>query len=337
MEGIVAKRTLKKSYYNRNINNLNADSTFFYRTKESSKENKNIFQTYKVKWIYKTCIQAITMITIIAFVVGIRLLKINIVLEADITRKLANHYQKTYSLNQICDSAKTVLKSTYIFVKPVIPNEVEDKVKQMYRGIFINKKKDTTGNEINNKENSNEVEIYEEININNKENTVKENVGVSVDENEEEEKIIAVSSSISSELNIVDKIKESKTDFVKPVKGTVTSHFGAREVIFEGINSYHTGTDIGANTGTKVVSSISGKVTRATYNKYNGNFVEVTNGEIATIYCHMSKLNVDVGDNVKAGTKIGEVGSTGLSTGPHLHFEIVYDGTKVDPELVIDL
>ena len=86
-----------------------------------------------------------------------------------------------------------------------------------------------------------------------------------------------------------------------------------------------------------MVSSIAGKVTRAAYNKYNGNFVEVTNGDIATIYCHMSKISVDVGDSVKAGTKIGEVGSTGLSTGPHLHFEIVYDGTKVDPELVLDL
>jgi len=65
-----------------------------------------------------------------------------------------------------------------------------------------------------------------------------------------------------------------------------------------------------------------------------GKTVEVTNGKIATIYCHMSKLSVKVGDNVKSGTKIGEVGSTGLSTGPHLHFEIVYSGTKIDPETV---
>ena len=148
---------------------------------------------------------------------------------------------------------------------------------------------------------------------------------------------MAVSSSISSYSSIIDKIKETKTKFIKPVSGTITSHYGAREVIFEGIDSYHTGTDIAAKTGTKVVSSIEGKVTRAAYNQYNGNFVEVTNGKIATIYCHMSKLSVKVGDKVKAGNKIGEVGSTGLSTGPHLHFEILFDGTKVDPEMVLDL
>ena len=68
---------------------------------------------------------------------------------------------------------------------------------------------------------------------------------------------------------------EFSAKFEKPVNGTITSHYGAREVIFEGIDSYHTGTDIAAKTGTKVVSSIEGKVTRAAYNQYNGNFVEV--------------------------------------------------------------
>ena len=58
---------------------------------------------------------------------------------------------------------------------------------------------------------------------------------------------------------------------------------------------------------------------------------------MVTKYLHLSKISVKKGTSVKAGTKIGEVGSTGLSTGPHLHFEVVYKGIKIDPRLVVDL
>ena len=234
----------------------------------------------------------------------------------------------------------TTAVPVYSFTRGSLDDEILklDEAKELYKVLLTRDRKQDTSNEQHNEtKNNNEVVVYEESSVNNKENKIQENVGASADVEETEEKIVAVSSSISSLSNIVDEIKETKIKFVRPVKGTITSHFGAREVIFEGIDSYHTGTDIAATTGTKVVSSIAGKVTRASYNKYNGNFVEVTNGDVATIYCHMSKSVVKVGDSVKAGTKIGEVGSTGLSTGPHLHFEIVYNGTKVDPELVLEL
>lgn len=340
MEGIVAKRTLKKSYYNnKNITNTMFETIPFNNIKENKKKEKTKFEQYKEKLLFKICIQSITMISIIIFVLGIKLLKIDIVIESDIAKKITNYYQKTYSLNQVLTSTKLFAKAAYIYSKPIIPDKIEDKAKEIYKILLINKQENNYLENKPNKENINnsEVLVYEESGINNKENTVKENVGVSADVKEDKEKSIAVSSSVSSELNIIDKIKATKIKFIKPVFGTITSHFGAREVIFEGIDSYHTGTDIAASKGTKIVSSIEGKVTRASYNKYNGNFVEVTNGKIATIYCHMNKLSVEVGDKVKAGTKIGEVGSTGLSTGPHLHFEIVYDGTKVDPEQILEL
>lgn len=328
MEGIVAKRTLKKSYYsNKNINNNSFEGNLFSQTKGGE---KNKFQVYKSKYTYKMCLQTISMVSIIIFVLAIKLLNIRVVLEADITKKITNYYQKTYSFNQIVNEGKGLVKSAYVYINPVIPKKIENKIKELYKAIATMKNTDK-------QEKNNEVKIYEESSISNKDNPVKENVGVSADVKENGEKIIAVSSSLSSEMNIANSIKDTKIEFVKPLKGTITSQFGAREVIFEGIDSYHTGTDIAANTGTKIVSSIEGTVTRATYNQYNGNFIEVTNGKIATIYCHMSKISVKVGDKVKAGTKIGEVGSTGLSTGPHLHFEIVYNGTKVDPELILDL
>jgi len=338
MEGIVAKRTLKKSYYNnKNMNNINYSNYTFVKPKQEIKKEKSKIEKLKERILFKISIQAITVISIIVFVLAIKYLKISVVLESDFTKKIVNYYNTSYSLDNIKKGTKNIAKNMYIFIKPIVPSAVENKVKEIYKLIMTNNELKEKNNINNNFENNSEVKIYEESSVSNKENTVKENVGVSADIDEEFEKVVAVSSSISSHSSIIDKIKETKIKFVKPLSGTITSHYGAREEIFEGIDSYHTGTDIAAKTGTKVVSSIEGKVTRATYNKYNGNFVEVTNGKIATIYCHMSKLSVKVGDKVKSGTKIGEVGSTGLSTGPHLHFEIVYDGTKIDPETIIDL
>ena len=336
MEGIVAKRTLKKSYYNnKNINNYGVSNVAYIRTKESKQKEKSRIEKIKEKWLYKTAIQSITMISILVFILAIKVLNISIVLEADITKKIKTCYQKNYSLNEIINNSKKHIITTYSFLKPIIPDKIEDKIKEVYKVIIAEKNKSVEKKQ--DEEKNNEVIVYEESSSNNKENTNKENIGASADVKKETTKAVAVSSSISSENTILQKIKNTKIKFVKPIKGSITSHFGAREVIFEGIDSYHTGTDIAANTGTKIVSSIDGKVTRAAYNQYNGNFVEVTNGKVATIYCHMSKISVKVGNSVKAGTKIGEVGSTGLSTGPHLHFEIVYNGTKIDPETVLDL
>ena len=335
MEGIVAKRTLKKSYYNnKNINNIDYTNYTVVKQKQGAKKEKGKTETLKEKILFKMSIQAIIVISIIAFVLAIKYFKLSVVLESDFTKKLVNYYNTSYSLNDIKNGVKDISKNTYTFIKPIVPKSVENNIKELYKVITTNQEKEEVNIYL---ENNGEVKIYEESSISNKENAVKENVGASADVDEETENVVAVSSSISSHSTVIDKIKETKIKFVKPISGTITSHYGAREVIFEGIDSYHTGTDIAAKKGTKVVSSIEGKVTRASYNKYNGNFVEVTNGKIQTIYCHMSKLSVKVGDKVNAGTKIGEVGSTGLSTGPHLHFEIVYDGTKVDPEMILDL
>ena len=339
MEGIVAKRTLKKSYYNNKyVSNIGAESLIYKKSNTNSKKTKTRIQKLKEKWLYKFCIQSITMISIMFFILAIKLLKIDIVLESDIANKIVNYYNHSYTKTEIIQETKSLIKNSYIAMKPIIPNKINNKVKQVYKIIFLkdeNKENRNIENKANKEQVDSEVKIYEESSVNNKENISKENVGTSVVE--DEEKVATVSSSVSSQNNILEEIKKTKIDFIKPVKGTITSHFGAREAIFEGIDSYHTGTDIATNSGTKVVSSIKGKVTRATYNKYNGNFVEVQNGNISTIYCHMSKISVKVGDSVKAGTKIGEVGSTGYSTGPHLHFEIVYNGIKIDPELVLEL
>lgn len=335
MEGIVAKRSLKKSYYKNkksNINIVGMPRTEFETREKDKKSYATKFEEYKSKVLYKISLQSITIMSFLIFALAIKYFNITVVKEADITKKIITAYKTSYSLNEIKEETKKVAKKTYLVIKPVIPKAIQSKAKELY----INMISKNSNNSISKNNKVNEVIVYEESSSNNKENKKvdQQGLGASV---ENEGKIVTASSAVSSEMNIVEKIKNTKVSFVKPLTGTITSHFGAREVIFEGVDSYHTGTDIAASTGTPVVSSIKGEVTEATYNKYNGNFVEVKNGKIVTKYLHMSKISVKKGAKVKAGDKIGEVGSTGLATGPHLHLEIIYDNVKVDPELVLKL
>ncbi len=117
-----------------------------------------------------------------------------------------------------------------------------------------------------------------------------------------------------------------------PGKSKISSPFGYREAPIQGATVYHNGIDIPANTGTEVKAALSGVVVNATYNPASGNYVKISHGNgVYTTYCHASKLMVEVGDEVKKGQTVILVGSTGVSTGPHLHFGIKVDGAYRDP------
>ena len=117
---------------------------------------------------------------------------------------------------------------------------------------------------------------------------------------------------------------------VTPISGTITSRYGVSSSIR---SSRHTGLDISATTGTPIKVVADGTVTFAKYNGSYGNLVKVDHGNgVETWYAHTSKMYVKVGQEVKAGDVIAAVGSTGNSTGPHLHFEIRIDGEHVNPQ-----
>lgn len=127
----------------------------------------------------------------------------------------------------------------------------------------------------------------------------------------------------------------SAGDLIWPVpsSGRITSKFGIREQPTAGASTNHKGIDIGAPTGTDIVASASGSVVIAAYSVSAGNYIMLSHGNgIYTVYMHCSKLYVSVGDEVKRGERIALVGSTGFSTGPHLHFGILINGTYVNPE-----
>lgn len=117
-----------------------------------------------------------------------------------------------------------------------------------------------------------------------------------------------------------------------PASSRITSFFGDRESPTEGASSDHKGIDIGASTGTNIVAAAGGTVTISTYSYSAGNYVMINHGGgVSTVYMHCSQLLVSVGDTVKQGDVIAKVGSTGYSTGPHLHFGIRHNGTYVNP------
>ena len=120
--------------------------------------------------------------------------------------------------------------------------------------------------------------------------------------------------------------------FVMPAEGTFSSGFGPRVDPLTGASGFHPGQDIAAPEGTPIVAATSGEVAYAGWEQGYGNFTCIDRGDgLATCYGHQSAILVTVGQQVQAGQLIGRVGTTGWSTGPHLHFEVRLDGTPVDP------
>ncbi len=119
----------------------------------------------------------------------------------------------------------------------------------------------------------------------------------------------------------------------KPVgSGEVSSTFGQREDPITGHNRFHAGVDFQASSGTPVMSVATGVVTWAGPHPEYGNLIEVNHGNgYTTRYGHNSKLLVKVGDTVRKGQRVALSGSTGRSTGPHVHFEVLKDGKEVNP------
>jgi murein DD-endopeptidase MepM/ murein hydrolase activator NlpD len=118
----------------------------------------------------------------------------------------------------------------------------------------------------------------------------------------------------------------------KPVNAPMGSGFGFRADPFTGRPSLHAGLDFPADPGTPILAAAGGVVSTVEVHPQYGQMVEIDHGRnLVTRYAHASRFHVKQGDLVKRGDKIAEVGSTGRSTGPHLHFEVLVDGVPQDP------
>jgi len=128
-------------------------------------------------------------------------------------------------------------------------------------------------------------------------------------------------------------VGKKRPGFVKPVRhARLSSGFGMRRHPILGYSRMHAGVDFAASQGTPIYAVTDGRVSFAGRNNGHGKFVKLSHaGSLATSYSHLSRIKVSAGQRVKRGQIIGHVGSTGLSTGPHLHYQVYRNGKAVNP------
>lgn len=243
-----------------------------------------------------------------------------------------------------------VINNNYIFSED-FTNKARDILNQdidfskIYSFIMTNFNK----NELIKEEQIQNNELIKEEQIQNNE----ENIGGAVELLTQKEEVLSEDSSTTEEQNVenvqTSEIEEvpqmvqdanyikSTISFIKPVTGTISSMFGLRNPTTASVPKNHTGTDIAAVTGTKILSATDGTVIVSTNKGDYGKHLKIQVNDVIIVYAHCNKLYVKEGEIIKQGQEIAEVGSTGNTTGPHLHFEIRYQDRYVDPQLIIEL
>lgn len=207
----------------------------------------------------------------------------------------------------------------------------------------ITKKEENDGSQENNEENlqNNDENIGGAV-----EDLTQDNVTAQSEITNQPETTAQQPEAISSETEPQTELSQMEQDanyikstinFIKPVEGTISSEYGLRNPTTPTVPKNHTGTDIAAVTGTKIVSATDGKVILSSSEGDFGNHLKIQVNDVIIVYAHCNKLYVKEGDTVVQGQEIAEVGSTGNTTGPHLHFEIRYQDRYVDPQLILEL
>jgi len=128
--------------------------------------------------------------------------------------------------------------------------------------------------------------------------------------------------------------KFKNLEMIKPVDVEIKDDFGKRRYFNNKPRKPHSGRDMPAPTGTRIVAPLAGEVVKMGAFFFNGNVLFLDHGQgLVSMYCHMNAFDVKIGEHVKQGQKIGEVGATGRVTGPHLHWGVSLNGAMVDPRL----
>ena len=234
--------------------------------------------------------------------------------------KLVQREEKTNE-QEIIIAMQKDMEITYKFYEIALDNEVIDSVDSYEEAQSI-------VNELKEKDKDLNLTIAEKITTNaediktNAIEVAKTNITQKVNE-----KIDATKAVTQSVIGEVNGIKLA----VKPVSGTISSRYGVSSSIR---SSRHTGLDIATKSGTPIKVVADGTVISATYTGSYGNLVKISHGNgVETWYAHTSAMYVKKGQQVKAGDVIAAVGSTGNSTGPHLHFEIRINGSHINPQI----
>ena len=197
---------------------------------------------------------------------------------------------------------------------------------------------DTTALSLVTKPQEEEPESQTDIIVHTMATVTNTNVPLSRDGGDSPDDSMSVKSEEELLLQVAYHPESSQHAMIPPVNGSVTSPFGYRIHPIYGTRLFHNGVDIGAEAGTPIVASLSGRVIVAEYDSSYGYYLILDHGnDFCTVYAHCSKLLVSVGDLIEQGNTIALVGSTGVSTGPHLHFEVRRGEYRVNPQWLIQL
>ena len=180
----------------------------------------------------------------------------------------------------------------------------------------------------------------EKININQKDFgesriTIKNNSMVNLSK-EDSDRAFKESKIIQKALSNYSKFLVPDLNFINPVEGVISSRYGKKRYINNQPRSPHLSLDIAAAEGTKIISPSKGEVILVGDFFYSGNFIVIDHGfGLISTYSHLSSVLVKENEFIKKGQKIGEVGSTGRVTGPHLHWTVYLNKVRINPESII--
>lgn len=304
-------RRAEEIYYKRRNNEISA----YNSTENEKSKNRNL------KLVRKLVKQIIT--CLIIYMCFYVIINNNYVFSEDFSNKIKE-----------CLRQEVNFKGMYLIVK----QKAEELYKQINK-VTENSDGDIGGAEepINENTNADNSNMPTDGNTSDNENeptdgNTAENVSVPEQENSENQETKEVSQ-MEQDANHI----KASINFIKPINGKISSGFGARNPTTASVPKNHTGTDIAAEKGTKILSATEGKVILASSTGDYGNHLIIQTNDITLVYAHCNKLYVKEGENVKQGQEIAEVGKTGNATGPHLHFEIRYQNRYVDPQLILEL
>ena len=322
-------RRAEEKYYNtlnRNYNNIKNEDNI-QSSKKNIKERTNKKRTLKRK--------VLTQILICLIMYGIFY--------------LINSNNSLFS-NDMKQKTKEILNTDINFSQ--IYSNLKCNIEKLFQNIQIN------GNEQNTTESTDNTENKEETSINDIQNN-DENIGGAIEdidlqigetseiEEIQKQNIVGTTEVKNTEQEKSETIELSQMEqdanfikeninIIKPINGTISSRYGPRNPTTITVPKNHTGIDLAATTGTKIISATDGTIVLNSSKGDYGKHLKIQNGDAIFIYAHCSKIYVNEGDIVQQGQEIAEVGATGNATGPHLHFEIRYQNRLIDPELILE-
>ncbi len=346
-----ASRRLRKSVLN-SYGEIDLNS-YKIESKNGTRINKKILDykqnesiSFKTKFLIKSFVSTIILFTVIIC----KIFFYETLITNENYSNIVNHYNSDFTKLIVLEKIEDFLNKNINVIENIVPNSIIEFIKNKYNLEYKNKivkfslinifeynylaqTLEPSYSFVDVKEKIEKQVGKNTISVED-ENIVEKNSSLSIGVGEP---VISVNSKVNDIRNEVELIRSKDMQLVIPTYGTITSRYGVREIIFEGTDPFHYGVDIANSIGTEIVSVSDGIVLKTVLNnKYLGNYIEIKSDEVVFRYGHLEKILVAEGDVVTANELIALMGSTGMSTGSHLHFEIEINDVKVNPEDIME-